>query len=402
MLLPYSRQTVGPEEAAAVADAVRAAWLTGGPTLARFEAALAESVGARHAVAVSSGTAALHVAYRAAGLGRGDRVLTTPLTFVATANAAVYCGAVPAFVDVDAHGNLDPDALARALGEGPPPRLVVPVHYAGHPVAIEALAAAAPDAIVVEDACHALGAEYRDATGAWQRVGACAHAAMAVFSFHPVKAITTGEGGAIVTNDDLLAERCRRFRDHGLIRDPHAATTAAWDGPWYYELDEPGFNYRLSDVQAALGLVQLGRLEGFIRRRRELAAAYDEAFAGMPGIHPVGPARHTRSAWHLYPVRVPAQFRRYAYQALRARGIGVQVHYIPVHLQPFYRRLLGTERGTCPEAEAFYDEALSLPCFPEMTAADVTTVVTALVAVLAEAARAAKRPGERIDAHRAR
>ena len=381
MPLPYSRQTVGGDEAAAVAEAVRAPWLTGGPTLARFEAALAESVGARYAVAVSSGTAALHVAYRAAGVGAGDTVLTSPITFVATASAAVYCGARPAFADVDAGIALDPGAVARWIAAHGSPRAVVPVDYAGHPAALEALAAAAPDAVLIEDACHALGAEYRDAAGVWHRVGACAHAAMTVFSFHPVKAITTGEGGAVVTNDALLAERCRRLRDHGLVRAP-ASAAAAWDGPWYYELHELGFNYRITDVQAALGLVQLGRLRTFVHRRRTLAAAYDLALAGVPGVRRVGPAAHTRSAYHLYPVRVPAAVRRRVFELLRAAGIGVQVHYVPVHRQPFYRSLLGTPPAL-PAAEAFYAEALSLPCFPEMEDADVRHVTGSLTEALA-------------------
>jgi perosamine synthetase len=392
MLLPYSRQSVGIEEAVALSEAARAPWLTGGPTLARFEAALAETVGARHAVAVSSGTAALHVAYRAAGAGPGDTVLTSPITFVATASAAVHCGATPAFADVDAQGNLDPAAVAHAVEDGPDPRLVVPVHYAGHPAAVEAIAAAAPDALVIEDACHALGAEYRDRTGTWQRVGSCAHSAMAVFSFHAVKAITTGEGGAVVTNDGLLAERCRRLRDHGLVRDA-AARTGEWDGPWYYELDELGFNYRLTDLQAALGLVQLGRLSGFITRRRELAAAYDRALAALPAVRPVAPADDTRSAHHLYPVRVPAHLRRLVFEALRERGIGVQVHYIPVHLQPYFRRVLGTGPGALPAAEALYAEVLSLPCFPAMEDADVTRVVGVLAETIEGEARDVRQAG---------
>jgi perosamine synthetase len=382
MQLPYSRQQVGEEEATAVAAAAQAAWLTGGPTLARFEAALAEMVGVRHAIAVSSGTAALHTAYRALGVGADDRVLTSPITFVATANAAVYCGAVPVFADVDARGCLDPDGVAAAVAVGPAPRVVVPVHYAGHPAATAAIAAAAPDAVVVEDACHALGASYQDDGGLWRRIGACAHSAMAVFSFHPVKAITTGEGGAVVTNDAGLAARCRRLRDHGLERNPASA-----DGPWAYALEELGFNYRLTDLQAALGCVQLGRLEGFVARRRALAAAYDAALAALPEVTAVRPAAGTRSAYHLYPVRVPATRRRDVFEALRARGIGVQVHYVPVHLQPFYRRLLGSEAGDLPRAEAFYAEILSLPCFPGMEDADVGRVVAALGEVLGGAAR---------------
>jgi dTDP-4-amino-4,6-dideoxygalactose transaminase len=293
---------------------------------------------------------------------------------------------------VDAYGSLDPAAVAAALAAGASPRVVVPVHYAGHPAAMERLAAAAPDALLIEDACHALGADYRDVAGDWHRVGACAHAAMAVFSFHPVKTITTGEGGAVVTNDGLLAARCRRLRDHGLVREP--AAHAVSDGPWYYEQQELGFNYRLTDLQAALGLVQLGRLDGFVRRRRALAAAYDSALAGVPGVRPVSPPGGVRSAQHLYPVRVPAACRRAVFEALRAGGIGVQVHYIPVHLQPYYRRLLGTRPGSFPAAEAFYAEALSLPCFPEMEDADVAHVVEALGGALAAAAAAGRARNE--------
>jgi UDP-4-amino-4,6-dideoxy-N-acetyl-beta-L-altrosamine transaminase len=370
--LPYSCQTVGAAEAAAVAAAVHDAWLTGGATLARFEVRLAETVGARHAIAVSSGTAALHTAYLAAGVGRGDVVLTSPITFVATANAAVLCGAVPVFADTDERGNLDP----RAVAAGATPRVVVPVHYAGHPAPTAAIAAAAPGALVIEDACHALGS-----IDGSTPVGACRDAAMAVFSFHAVKTITTGEGGAIVTNDADLAARCRRLRDHGLVRD-QAALEAA-DGPWAYEQHEIGLNYRLTDIQAALGVVQLDRLDEFVARRQAIARRYDALLADVPGVSPVSPAPGTRSAYHLYPVRVPASLRRTAFEALRAIGIGVQVHYIPVHLQPWYRRALGTGPGDCPRAEQFYREVLSLPCFPSMTDDDVVRVVTALAAIVA-------------------
>ena len=370
--LPYSCQTIGAAEAAAVAEAVRDAWLTGGAMLARFEARLAESVGARHAIAVSSGTAALHTAYLAAGVGPGDTVLTSPITFVATANAAVVCGATPAFADTDERGNLDPIAVAASA----PARVVVPVHYAGHPAPTAAIAAAAPGSLVIEDACHALGSSDGSTP-----VGACRDAAMAVFSFHAVKTITTGEGGAIVTNDAHLAARCRRLRDHGLVRDQAAMEHA--DGPWSYEQHEVGLNYRLTDIQAALGLVQLDRLDQFVARRQAIGRRYDALLAGVPNVAPVSPAPGTRSAYHLYPVRVPALLRRHAFEALRAGGIGVQVHYIPVHLQPWYRRELGTGPGDCPLAEQFYREVLSLPCFPSMTDDDVVRVVKALAAIVA-------------------
>src|SRR5262249_40603959 len=262
--LPYSRQTVGAAEAAAVAAAVGDAWLTGGATLARFEVRLAEVVGARHAIAVSSGTAALHTAYLAAGVGRGDTVLTSPITFVATASAAVLCGATPAFADTDERGNLDPVAVAAAAR----PRVVVPVHYAGHPAPVAAIAAAAPGALVIEDACHALGS--REGSTA---IGACRDAAMAVFSFHAVKTITTGAGGAVVTTDAEPGARGRRLRDHALVRDQAALADA--DGPWVYEQQESGLNYRLTDIQAALGLAQLARLDEFVARRQAIARCYD-------------------------------------------------------------------------------------------------------------------------------
>ena len=396
MRLPYSRQTVGAAEAAAVSAAVQDALLTGGPTLARFEAALADAVGATHAIAVSSGTAALHVAYLAAGVGFADEVLTSPLTFVATANAAVYCGATPRFADVDAHGNLDPSAVAAAVARHGTPRAVVPVHYAGHPAAVSAIAGAAPGAVLIEDACHALGGGWRDARGAWRRVGDGACAAMTVFSFHPVKTITTGEGGAVVTNDALLARRCRRLRDHGLVRE-HAELEAP-DGPWSYEQHELGFNYRLTDVQAALGLVQLGRLEHFLAARRQVAEQYDRALGALAEVRRIGPAPGTHSGWHLYPVRVPAARRRAVFEALRADGIGVQVHYAPVHLQPYYRRRFATGAGDCPAAESLAREVLSLPCFPGMDGADVATVATALARALEDGPRPTAQPEERTDA----
>jgi UDP-4-amino-4,6-dideoxy-N-acetyl-beta-L-altrosamine transaminase len=372
MSLPYSRQSIGAAEVAAVAHAVGDALLTGGPTLARFEARLAETVGAQHAIAVSSGTAALHVAYLAAGVGPRTRVLTAPLTFVATANAAIHCGATVAFADVDERGSLDPLAVANAE----PAPFVVPVHYAGHPAQLEGIAEAAPSAVFIEDACHALGAMYRDRDGTWRRVGDCAHSAMAVFSFHAVKTITTGEGGAIVTNDALLASRCRRLRDHGLERELDVPAD-----PWGYELNELGFNYRLTDIQAALGAVQLDRLAEMAAARAVIARRYAEAFAETPSVRVMVPAHDTRSSWHLVPVRVPASRRRECWETLREQGIGVQVHYIPVHLQPFYRRL-GSTPGDCPVAEQLYREELSLPCFPGMTDDDVRRVVAALTAVL--------------------
>src|SRR5262245_43340828 len=378
MSLPYSRQDIGDGEVAAIAAAAREAWITGGPRVERFEAMLAERVGARHAVAVSSGTAALHVAHRAAGVDSGDVVLTSPLTFVATANVAIHCGARPRFADVDARGALDPRAVAQAIARHGMPRVVVPVHYAGHPAPVTEIAAVVPGAIVIEDACHALGAAWERA-GAVEPVGSCRHGGMAVFSFHAVKTITTGEGGAIVTNDATFAARCRRLRDHGLVRDPSALPDA--EGPWWYEQHELGFNYRLTALHAALGAVQLERLDEMAARRRAIVAAYGRALEALPWVRPIGPAPGTRSAHHLFPVRVPAGHRRAVFDALRARDIGVQVHYIPVHLQPYYRRKLATGPRDHPVAEALYRELLSLPCFPAMETGDVSRVIAVLLEV---------------------
>ncbi len=362
--LPYGRQSISRADVEAVAEALAGDFLTTGPTVERFERALAECCGAGHAVVVSSGTAALHAAYYAAGLGPGDEIVTTPLTFVATASAALHLGATVRFVDVEPDtGTLDPAALAGAVGERT--RLVVPIDYAGHPADYDAIRAITDERglTLVADAAHSLGASYRG-----RPVGTLAD--LSATSFHPVKPVTTCEGGAVLTGKAEHAERARRFRNHGIVRQRPP------DSPyWFYEVEDLGFNYRLSDVQSALGLSQLGRLEEFLARRRAIAGRYLEALADLPQIILPVERPEARSGWHLFVVQVSDPTRRRAFfEHLRDHGLLVQVHYIPVHHHPYFRRL-GLEPGLCPVAEERFARSVSLPLFPAMTDDDVDRVI---------------------------
>lgn len=380
-MIPYGRQHVSDADVEAVVEVLRSDFLTQGPVVPEFEAALAARCGAAHGVAANSGTSALHLACLALGIGAGERVWTSPITYVASANCARYCGAQVDFVDVDpATGNMCPGALERKLeeaaGAGELPRAVIPVHFAGQPCDMREIAELARryGFRVIEDAAHALGATY-----AGEPVGGGAHADVTVFSFHPVKLITTGEGGMAMTNDAVLAERMRRLRSHGVERTPDG------EGPWSYALVELGFNYRMTDLQAALGLSQLGRLDAFLHRREALARGYREKLAGVPVRTPLTTAGRT-SAWHLYAVHVEPREggpdRRAVYERMRAAGIGVNVHYIPVHTQPYYRDLYGG-RIRCPAAEAFYASVLTLPLHPSLEDAQQDFVVRTLKAILA-------------------
>lgn len=373
-LLPYGRQTVADEDIAAVTDVLRSDWITTGPKVGEFEGAIAERVGARYAVAYSSGTSALHGAARAAGITAGVEGITTPLTFCATSNALLYEGGTPVFVDVDRSSlTIDPDRVSAAITTRT--RAILPVDYAGAPADLEPLVRLADrhGLTIIEDASHALGATYRG-----QRVGGISH--MTVFSFHPVKHLTTGEGGMVTTNDPALADRLRRFRTHGIER---GLPEYEKDGGWFYAMVELGYNYRISDIGCALGLAQVPRLEANLARRRAIAARYDEAFADLAGVTLPRPLAHTESAWHLYPVRItPPVERRAVYDALRAEGIGVNVHYIPVHLHPYYRERFGFSGGEFPAAEAAYRELVSLPMFHGMSDTDVEDVVTAVRKVM--------------------
>lgn len=384
--LPYGRQTVGDEEIALVRQVLRSDWLTQGPQVPRFERALAEACGAPHAVAVANGTLALYLACRAAGLGPGDRFLTSPLTFAATANAGLLCGAEPVFADVqEATGNLDPDLAERALAADPRIKVVLPVHLAGLPCDLERLAAAAAGrgALVIEDACHALGGRWRDRAGAWHAVGACGHAAMTCFSFHPVKTITTGEGGAVTTADPELARRLDLLRNHGITRDPERLRER--HGGWYYEMHELGINARLTDLQAAIGLAQLQRLARWRQRRGELVRRYDQGLRGVPGLTvQARPQGEDGACWHLMIVR--SRWRDRLYRGLHQAGILAQVHYLPVHLHPYYRDRFGTGPGDFPRAERHYAEAVSLPLYPGLSDEDCDRVIRTVTALQEEAA----------------
>jgi perosamine synthetase len=330
-------------------------------------------VGARFAVSLSSGTAALHGAVFAAGLGPGDEAVTTPLTFCATANCVVYQGARPVFADVTSDTlNIDPADIASKVTSRT--RAILPVDYAGHPADLDRIMEIADrrGLTVIQDACHSLGAEYHG-----RRIGTDSH--MTVFSFHPVKHITTGEGGMVVTQSKVLANRLRRFRNHGINTDHHQRSR---EGSWHYEMIDLGYNYRLTDIHCALGLSQLGKLEANLSRRRAIAARYTAAFQSSPYVIPPAVRPDVNPAWHLYPVRLELSKlstpKQEIFRALRAEGIGVNVHYIPVHLHPYYRDRFGLREGNYPVAEAAYDRLISLPMFATMTDRDVDDVIVAV------------------------
>jgi UDP-4-amino-4,6-dideoxy-N-acetyl-beta-L-altrosamine transaminase len=385
-MIPYGRQDVTEDDIAAVSAVLRSDFLTQGPEIPRFEAALAEACGARHAVAVNSATSALHIACMALGLGPGDLLWTSPNTFVASANCGRYCGADVDFVDVEPDtGNMSVAALeqklVQAAATGLLPKIVVPVHFAGHSCDMAAIHALGRrfGFRIIEDASHAVGGRYRD-----EPVGNCRYSDITVLSFHPVKIVTTAEGGAALTQDDALAQSLQRLRTHGITRDP-AQMQGEPEGPWWYEQVQLGYNYRLTDLHAALGRSQLDRLEEYVVRRIELVKRYDELLADLPLKLP-GRRADTRSAWHLYVIRVDeaagAPPRRVVFDRLRAAGIGVNVHYIPVHWQPYYRAL-GFRRGDFPQAEAHYADAISLPMFPLLSDTAQDDVVAAVRAALA-------------------
>lgn len=380
-MIPYGRQDIREEDIEAVVSVLRSDWLTQGPVVPRFEEAVAQRCRAAHAVAVNSATSALHLSCLALGLGRGDRLWTSPNTFVASANCARYCGADVDFVDIDpSTGNLDAVALAAKLEQAAKadclPKIVVPVHYAGLSCDMAAIRALADryGFRIIEDASHAIGGRYQN-----EPVGCGRYADITVFSFHPVKIITTGEGGMALTNDAPVAERLRRLRSHGIVRD---VATQEREGAWYYEQVELGFNYRMTDIQAALGLSQLSRLDAYVERRARLAERYDSLLGGLPLCLPAR-SDSASSSWHLYVIRLDqAERRRAVFDHLRAAGVGVNVHYIPVHLQPDYRRL-GFAPGHCPAAEDHYARAITLPLYPGMSESDQDRIVATLGEALA-------------------
>ena len=375
--LPYGRQSIDEADIQAVVNVLRSDWLTTGPKVVEFEEAFAAWVGSKFAVSFSSGTAALHAAAFAAGLKPGDEAITSPMTFAATANCLLYAGATPVFADVLRDTlNLDPQEVSRRIT--PQTKAILPVDYAGHPADLEAIMelAHANNLVVIEDGCHALGAEYNQ-----KRVGSISH--MTVFSFHPVKHLTTGEGGMVTTDNPSYAETLRRFRNHGISSD---ARQRQKGGEYFYEIVLLGFNYRLSDIACALGIQQLRRLESNLARRKEIALRYHSEFEGIPGLSVPVTRDGVSPAWHLYPIRLQLDSLRASrdqiFRALRAENIGVNVHYIPVHLHPYYRDRFGYEPGSYRIAEYAYERLLSLPMFHGMTDQDVEDVISAVGKVM--------------------
>ena len=372
-LLPYARQSMDEDDIRAVVEVLHSDWLTTGPKVEEFEEKFAARVGAKHAVSFSSGTAALHGATFAAGVRSGDEAITSPLTFVATANCVLYPGGTPVFADVsDDTLNFDPYRIAERIT--PKTRAILPVAYAGHPAEMDSIMALAEKhrLIVIEDACHALGAEYHG-----RRTGSISH--MTAFSFHPVKHLATGEGGMVTTDRADFAASLRKFRNHGIDNDARERNAS---GTWFYDVTALGFNYRLTDIACALGISQLQKLEANLARRREIAARYGAAFRELPGISIPSEREGVKSAWHLYPIRVDRKIlgvdRKQVFRALRAENIGVNVHYIPVHLHSLYRERFGDRSGEYPVTEAAYEQLISLPMFHGMSDQDADDVIAAV------------------------
>lgn len=397
--IPYGRQDISDEDISAVVSILKSDYLTQGPAVERFEGALGSYLNAEHTVSVSNGTAGLHIAYLAAGIGKGDAVIVPAITFAATSNAVLYCGATPIFADIDPkNGGMCIKSMTRCIAiaksAGLNLKVIAPVHYAGRPCEMAPLCdiAKAHKLMIIEDACHALGAEYRlREEDKFQKVGASSFASMSVFSFHPVKHITTGEGGAVTTHDPELARRLRMLRSHGITKstpeftNSHRAVSNGLQNPWYMEMQELGLNYRLCDIQAALGTSQVKRLPNFISRRREIASQYDKAFAGQAHISPAaGDTKFSKHSYHLYPLRINlsalGHSRASFMGALREKGVGTQVHYIPVPWHPYYEshsKLWLSDK--IEGATQFYEEELSIPMYSCMTNGDVSRVTDAIV-----------------------
>jgi UDP-4-amino-4,6-dideoxy-N-acetyl-beta-L-altrosamine transaminase len=405
--IPYGRQWIEEKDIRAVVNVLKSDYLTQGPVIEQFESAVAKYCGAKYAVAVSSGTAALHIACLAAELGQGDILWTSSNTFVASANCALYCGAKPDFVDIDPHTyNISVDAMKAKLSKvernGSFPKIVIPIHFAGLTCDIAEIKRIADKykLVVIEDACHAFGAEYR-VNDEWVKVGRCLHSDMTVFSFHPVKHITTGEGGAITTNNQDLYEKLLLLRTHGITKNPakfinkdlayspsenfltEPSSHSSNVNPWYYEMQELGFNYRITDIQCALGLTQLKKLDIFVEKRRSIAAKYDEAFKDIEWIKtPVEPEA-SHSTYHLYVVQIDfnklGKNRSQVMTILKEKGVGTQVHYIPVHLQPYYGNKFGYKEGDYPTAEQYYKRCLSLPIFPLLSDGEIDMIINSVI-----------------------
>lgn len=367
IMIPYARQSITKHDALRVADVLKSDFITQGPLVGEFEKKIADFCGAKYAVVLNSGTAALHAAYFAAGIKEGDEMITSPNSFVATANAALYLGARPVFCDIrlDTY-NIDEAKIEALITKKT--KAIVPVHFAGHPCAMLEIRQIAKrhNLVVIDDACHALGAFY-----AGKRVGGDGFSDLTAFSFHPVKSITTGEGGAVVTNNKKYYERMLTFRSHGIVKKEK----------WFYEMRHLGFNYRLTDIQCALGIAQMDRLENFIKKREAIASYYFENLEGLLGVTSPTVLKNIKSAWHLFPIRVSQKIRARLFDDLRSAGIGVQVFYIPIYFHPYYRSL-GYTKGLCPNAEKFYASTFSLPIFPDLKKSEQDFVIHTLKKLL--------------------
>ncbi|WP_088548177.1 UDP-4-amino-4,6-dideoxy-N-acetyl-beta-L-altrosamine transaminase [Paenibacillus aquistagni] len=376
-MLPYGQQSIDEEDIQAVVEVLRGDFITQGPSIAKFEQQIANRTGASYAVAFTNGTAALHGACYAAEIGPGDEVITSPITFLASANCVRYQGGIPVFADIDeATYNINPDKIKEKIS--PKTKAIIPVDFSGQPVEIEKIMkiAAQHGLVVIEDAAHSLGASYKGKPiGSW--------ADMTMFSFHPVKHITTGEGGIIVTNNEIYYKRLLLFRNHGMTKDPEDLMYN--EGPWYYEMHDLGYNYRMTDMQAALGSSQLHKLDSFVEARRKIACIYNEAFAEIEGLVIPYQADDSASSWHLYVIQWKPEYftvdRKVLFEAMRDEGIGVHVHYIPVYKQPYYQSL-GYDMDKCPVAERYYATAMTLPLYPKMTDQDVYDVISAVKKVV--------------------
>ncbi|MBM4452975.1 MAG: UDP-4-amino-4,6-dideoxy-N-acetyl-beta-L-altrosamine transaminase [Chloroflexi bacterium] len=373
-LLPYGHHWIDDGDIAAAVEVLRSDWITQGPKVDEFERKVANYCGVKYAVAVSSGTAALHAACAVAGISTGDEAITTPITFAATANAVVYCGAKPVFADIQEDTlNIDPREIERKLTSRT--KAILPVDFAGHPADLEEIMAIARSRkiVVIEDASHALGAEYEG-----RKIGSLAD--MTILSFHPVKHITTGEGGMILTDNEEFCEKLKIFRHHGIVREKSD------NGSWYYKIYNPGYNFRITDFQCALGISQLNKLNRFIERRREIATKYNAELAEMDEILIPVEDKRVKAVYHIYTIQLKTELlttgRKEIFKALRAENIGVSVHYMPIHLHPFYQQKFGYKKGDYPTAEEYYERAITLPLFPSMSDEDVKDVIKAVKKVV--------------------
>lgn len=374
-MIPYGKQTIDQDDIQAVVDVLKSDFLTTGPKIAEFEQTVADYVGAKYAVAISNGTSALHAACFAAGIEPGDEVITTPLTFAASANCVLYCGGTPVFADVDPKTyNIDPEDIRRKITDRT--KAIIAVHLAGQPCDMDAIHSIAHEygLIVIEDGAHALGSVYKG-----KKVGSLSD--MTTFSFHPVKPITTGEGGMIVTDNEEFYKKMALFRSHGITRDDSMMTRN--DGPWFYQQFDLGYNYRITDIQCALGCSQMKKLDRFLARRKEIVARYNEAFADCDNIITPYQLSDTESGWHLYIVQVKNCDRRQVFEAMREKGIGVNVHYIPVYMHPYYQEH-GYENVHCANAEEIYSHIISLPLYPGLTSEQQDYVIDTLKSLCGE------------------